>query len=124
MRGALAISFVAIAMIAAGCGGDDDSVESARVVPAAGELTPPARPAGVPAGATYDLLGNEYLKLSTEKATKAATDFVDDNPDECEGADPKRVAAYSTTSVGIDYPLTEPIAELLAEGCAADLQSG
>lgn len=112
-----------MALIAAGCGGDDDSVESAQVVPAAGELTPPARPENVPAGATYDLVGNEYQRLNPEDATTAAADYVEDNPGECEGADPERVAAYATTSVGTDYPLTEPIAELLAEGCAADLQS-
>ena len=123
MRGALATGLAAVALIAAGCGGDDDSAESAQVVPAAGELTPPARPANVPAGASYDLVGNQFQKLSTADATAAAADYVDDNPSECEGADPERVAAYATTSVGTDYPLTEPIAELLAEGCAADLQS-
>ena len=123
MRGALAIGLVAVLLIAAGCGGDDDSVESAQVIPAGGELTPGPRPSNVPAGASYDLTGLEFSKLGTGQATTAAKDYVEFHPKECEGANPERVAAYAITSVGTDYPLTEPIAELLAEGCAADLQS-
>jgi hypothetical protein len=37
-------------------------------------------------------------------------------------ADPVR--RWADVSVGSDYPLNVPIAELLAEGCAAALQSG
>ena len=110
----------------AGCGDDDEST-GPKVIPAAGADTPMETP-GVPAGAAYDVNGNEWLELGDEKRLAAAGDFVADNPTDCKGADgeadPASVADYADASLGTDYPLTSPVAELLAEGCAAALQSG
>ena len=111
----------------AGCGGDDEST-GPKVVPAAGADTPMETP-GVPSGASYDVDGNEWLELGDEKRLAAAGDFVADNPDDCRNpddrdADPAVVRDYADASLGTDYPLTAPVSELLAEGCAAALQSG
>jgi hypothetical protein len=117
-----ALLIVAIALVA--CGGDDEQ-RGATVVPAAGQYaqTDDSTP-GVPPGASYDLTAAEWSKLSEAKQLAAVSDYVDDNPDACEDADPSRVRDYAEVSAGNDYPLTSPVAELLAEGCAAVLQSG
>ena len=111
----------------AGCGGGDEST-GPKVVPAAGADTPMETP-GVPSGASYDVTGNEWLELGDEKRLAAAGDFVADNRGECSNednreADPGVVRDYADASLGTDYPLTSPVSELLAEGCAAALQSG
>ena len=114
-------ALLAAALLAAsGCGGDDDEESPVQPIPAAGENTPPSDPSG----ASYEITGNEYLKLSAARAVVVASDYVADNRDICKGADPTRVADYASATVGNDFPLTEPIGELLAEGCAAELQSG
>jgi len=117
-----AATALVLLLAVAGCGDDDESPDT-QVLPAAGPLTPPSGTPGVPAGSRYDLNGNEYLKLDPKQAEAVARDFVGDRPEDCEGADPGQVAAYATVSVGTDFPLTEPIVEVLTEGCAADLQS-
>ena len=107
----------------AGCGDDDEGPEGAQPVPAAGGQTPPG-----PTGEGYDVTAGQWQKLEAEERFEAAQEFVADNPDECtsgEGtaaADPVR--DYADASAGTDYPLNAPVGELLAEGCAAALQSG
>jgi hypothetical protein len=115
---------LAALVLAAGCGGDDEgSAPPAEPVPAAGELTPAGGTPGVPRGAEYDLRSTAYLELSAKGTVRVASDYIDDNPEDCKGADPGRVAAYTYTAIGTDFPLTAPVAEVLKEGCAADLQS-
>jgi len=127
MRVLLAAALIAIALTLGACGDDDES-SGIEPIPAAGEFTPPDDTPGVPAGASYDVTGNEWLELEDVERFEAAQDYVADHPRECEGpdgfaaADPVR--NYTDSSIGTDFPLTVPIAELLAEGCAAALQSG
>ena len=122
----LSTGLALLALGAAGCGGGDGEVTSADYVPAAGAETPMSTP-GVPPGASYDLSASEWLELDAGARLKAAEDFVADSPDACEGsekaADAESVRDYAEASAGTDYPLNAPVNELLAEGCAADLQS-
>ena len=127
MRIALLTAILAIAIALAACGDEPD--KGVSVVPAAGELTPPDTTPGVPPGSTYDVTGNEWLKLADEERFFAAQDYVADNPDECSNGDGRSASAdavrdYTDSDIGTDFPLNVPIAELLAEGCAAALQSG
>lgn len=109
---------------AAGCGGEDESEPgAAKGVPAAGENTPPAGTPGVPPGASYDLDGRGWRKLSRPEMFSAATDYIADNPEICKGADLGIVTFYVTNSYGADFPLDIPAADVLSEGCAASLQS-
>ena len=121
MRSPLAAVLLALAL-AAGCG-DDDSSSGVQPLPAAGELTPGSNTPGVPTGASYDISSTAYMKLSAKGTVRAASDYIDDHPKDCEGAEPGRVAAYAFTAIGTDFPLTAPVADVLNEGCAADLQS-
>ena len=111
----------------AGC--EDDSEEGGLTVkPAAGAETPMETP-GVPPGSSYDVSGSEWLELDSGERDQAAEDFVADNPDACSGAEDRQASAktvrdYADATLGTDYPLNAPVAELLAEGCAASLQSG
>ncbi|MEO7197303.1 MAG: hypothetical protein ABIZ50_02415, partial [Solirubrobacterales bacterium] len=72
----------------------------------------------------YDLTGDEWLKLDDLERFTAAQDYVAGHPGECEGAAADPVRNFTDSSIGTDFPLNVPIAELLAEGCAAALQSG
>lgn len=123
---AVAAVLIALTLAVAACGDEESSGTEVR--PAAGELTPIGGTPGVPAGAGYDVTGSEWLELEELDRFEAALEFIDDNPDFCTGdrgtaaADPVR--DYADASIGTDYPLTDPMAELLAEGCAAALQSG
>lgn len=118
---------LAVAFAVAGCGGEEDK-GATQFVPAAGENTPPDTTPGVKPGSSYDLNGNEWLKLGDNERFTAAQDYVADHPEECTtgagtaAADPVR--NWADASIGTDFPLNEPIAELLAEGYAAALQSG
>jgi hypothetical protein len=108
----------------AGCGGEEEG-DPAESVPAAGEFTPPSGTPGVPPGAPYDVDGTEWEALGDEQRLAAAEAYAADNPERC-GADPdlEAVADYVTATYGLDYPVYAPAAELLAEACAADSQSG
>ena len=111
----------------AGCG-DDPEEGGLTVKPAAGADTPMETP-GVPPGSTYDVSGSEWIELDSGERDQAAEDFVADNPASCSGAEDREASAktvrdYADATLGTDYPLNAPVAELLAEGCAASLQSG
>lgn len=124
MLRALSILTLALALLAAsGCGGDDDELGKAKGVPAAGANTPPAGTPGVPAGASYDVDGRGWERLSQTEMFTAATDYAEDNPAICSGVDVAAVSFYVTNSYGNDFPLDIPAADLLSEGCAADQQS-
>lgn len=128
MRFVLVAAAVAALGLAA-CGGEESPSGATVYVPAAGENTPAEVTPGVPPGSSYELNGSEWLKLQRDRRLAAARDFVADNPGECERADGRSVAAaavrdWADVSLGTDYPLNAPIAELLAEGCAAALQGG
>ena len=124
MRTVIAKGLTALALtpLLAGCG-DDDSGSGVQPLPAAGDLTPSANTPGVPTGASYDLTSGAYLDLDAKATVTVAADYIDDHPKDCEGADAGRVAAYTFTAAGTDFPLTVPVADVLTEGCAADLQS-
>lgn len=124
---ALAV-FAALALGLLACG-DDEDLGATNFVPAAGADTPPDTTPGVPPGSTYDVNGNEWLKLTDDERFIAAQDYIADSPDECTNSDDRSAAAdpvrdWADGSIGTDFPLNVPIAELLAEGCAAALQSG
>lgn len=116
---------LAAALVLTACGGGEENSGATEFVPAAGADTPPA----APQGSSYDLSGSEWLKLPAARRLLAAEDFVADHPGECENADGRAAAAsvvrdWADVSLGTDYPLNAPVGELLAEGCAAALQSG
>lgn len=126
MSRALTVLAAVAALVAGGCGGGEDPVGAnpdTGSMPAAGENTPPAGTPGVPEGAPYDLAGTQWVNLAEDEQTAAADAYVTDNPDRCEGADPEAVAQYAASSFGVNFPLEVPVADVLAEGCDADLQS-
>jgi hypothetical protein len=120
-RALLATAAACLGLLAGGCG--DEPADQSGAVPAAGELTPSGRTPGVPSGASYDVNGNEWLKLDAGERQAAASDFVADNPEDCKRADAGQVSDYADLVVGTDFPLTEPIAEALGEGCDVTLKS-
>lgn len=126
MRVPLAASLLALVLALglglAACGDDQDL--GVQPLPAAGELTPPNETPGVPSGSTYDVTGSEWLDLEDLERFTATQDYIADHSDECGRAAADPVRNYVDASIGTDYPLNEPIAELIAEGCAAALQSG
>jgi hypothetical protein len=118
---------LASAVLLAACGGSED-MGATEYVPAAGANTPPDTTPGVEPGSSYDLTGSEWLKLPGDQRVTAAEDYVADHPGECRNEDGRdasgeSVREWADNSLGTDYPLNEPVAELLAEGCAAALQS-
>jgi hypothetical protein len=115
---AAATILIALCLGLTACGGDDS--RGATVIPAAGDYaqTEPAS-----SGAAYDLTAAQWLDLSSSKRLAATKEYVADNDDICHGVEPQRVADYAEISAGADYPLTSAMDELLAEGCAAVVQS-
>lgn len=125
---AVVTASIALATSLAACGGEQD-MGATEYVPAAGANTPPDTTPGVEPGTSYDVTAGEWLKLSRNERITAAWDFVADMPDDCRNgdgreADPGLVRDWADSSAGTDYPLNVAVAELLAEGCAAALQSG
>ena len=128
MRIAAATSLTLISLALAACGEEEN--HGATVIPAAGKYAQTdATTPGVPPGSSYDITAAEWLKLSDHERLSVATDYVAANDDPCHGISPggkgpEGVRNYADVSAGSDYPLTAPVAELLAEGCAAVQQSG
>ena len=112
-----------IALPDPGCGDEQTPTGAPERVPAAGPYTPPSGTPGVPEGASYDLDGRKWLKLTQAQQFEAANDYIADNPDRCDGADVAAVVDYVTASYGFDFPPEIEAAEVLAEGCDASLQS-
>ena len=121
-RATILILLAALAMLG-GCGGEQSTVGEAKGVPAAGENTPPSGTPGVPEGASYDVDGYDWKKLSQSEMFTAATDYIADHPEICKGADVGIVSFYVSNSYGIDFPPDIAAADVLSEGCAASLQS-
>lgn len=120
----LALATAALALAAAACGNEAER-GATGYVPAAGAATPD----DAPADAAYALSGSRWQRLSAAQRLRAAGDYVADHPGECQrdgsaAADRAVVRDWADVSLGTDYPLDAPIAELLAEGCAAALQDG
>ena len=105
------------------CGDDEDAAGAPPGVPAAGPYTPPSGTPGVPEGASYDVDGRHWLKLTQAQQFEAATDFIADNPSRCEQVDVGAVVGYTTESYGYDFPPDIAAAEVLAEACDASRQS-
>jgi hypothetical protein len=101
----------------AACGGDEES--GSTVVPAAGEYAQTTS-AG---DASWNVTAGDWLDRSSGERLATVEDYVAGNEDVCGDAAPERVRDYAEVSAGADYPLTAPVDELFAEGCAAVLQS-
>ena len=108
----------------AACGGEDNAPGAPEGVPAAGANTPPSGTPGVPEGATYDIDGYGWEKLTQARKFAAAEDFIAANsPGRCKGASVAQVVGYTTDSYGYDFPRDIEASEVLAEGCDASVQS-
>jgi hypothetical protein len=107
----------------AGCGDEENAPGAPPGVPAAGPYTPPSGTPGVPEGASYDVDGKHWLKLTQAQQFEAAGDFIDDNPSRCEDVDIGAVVDYTTDSYGYDFPPDIEASEVLAEACDASRQS-
>lgn len=120
---AAALASTALLLPLAGCGDGDNTAGAPPGVPAAGPYTPPSGTPGVPEGASYDLDGRHWLKLTQAQQFEAANDYIADNPSRCEGVDVGAVVDYTTASYGYDFPPDIEASEVLAEGCDASRQS-
>ncbi|MGI8726997.1 MAG: hypothetical protein ACR2K6_04880 [Solirubrobacterales bacterium] len=120
MRRCSLTTLIVAAAILSGCGGEDERVK----VPAAGENTPlSTTPAGIEEGAPYDLSAQQFRKRNRGDQFDITDAYVEDNPTRCEGARTADVVGYATVSIGLDFPLTGPVSEILGEGCDAARQS-
>jgi hypothetical protein len=107
----------------AACGDEESAPGASEGVPAAGPNTPPSGTPGVPKGASYDLDGRHWLKLTQARQFEAANDYIADNPTRCEDVDVGAVVGYTTESYGYDFPPDIEASEVLGEACDASRQS-
>lgn len=111
---------LALAALIGGCGGSEQA-EEPRALPSPTEADFPGFDGdGDPA---FDIPSRAWVRSSEDEQTALAAEFVENNPRRCQGADPAAVAAFVSASIGIDYPVQISVAEILPEGCDADLQS-
>jgi hypothetical protein len=123
-RLAAAAACAVVALGVGACGDEENAPGAPEGVPAAGANTPPSGTPGVPEGASYDVDGYEWQKLTQKQRFEAASDFIAaSSPGRCKGADVGQVVGYTTDSYGFDFPRDIEAAEVLAEGCDASVQS-
>ena len=120
MGGRLAIAVAAASLLGPGVGACGDGGQAG-----VGETAPidagsaPGPGAAAPPGAPYDVDGRGWADLQQVGQFQAATAYVNDNPEACEGADVGTVALYVTSAYDADRGPDTPAVELLAEGCEA-----
>ena len=113
-----------LALSLGACGDEEIAPGAPEGVPAAGANTPPSGTPGVPEGASYDVDGYGWKKLTQAQQFRAADDFIAANsPGRCKGASVGQVVGYTTNSYGYDFPRDIEASEVLAEGCDASVQS-
>jgi hypothetical protein len=119
---ALIAALVALALALAACGGDDDD-ETTTTTPTTTAGTTGATGAtgaeGAPEGAAYDITAQEYLDASIPDQIKAMQEFVEDNPDECEGQNAEGGGNFPQ-GVGIAAATVEPdtpMSEVILQEC-------
>jgi hypothetical protein len=118
---ALSAALVALALALAACGGDDDDETTATPTTTAGATgaTGATGAEGAPEGAAYDITAQEYLDASIPDQIKAMKEFVEDNPDECEGQDAEGGGNFPQ-GVGIAAATVEPdtpMSEVILQEC-------
>jgi hypothetical protein len=104
--------------IAAGCGGDDsdDGSAEAPATTAAEQTREPGSPSeGEP---DYTGLGTWWNKLSTAERLDSAQEFIDDNPDNCEGVEAVDLERQTGIAFGYDFPEATPTDAVMLETCA------
>jgi hypothetical protein len=101
------LPLAAIALIAAGCGGDDDDAASE---------TPATDAAGGTAGAPYDISVGEFIAELQPQKQRILNAFVADSAD-CDGVrvDPGFVLLVSAAAIDADQ--AAPLAGLVEEQC-------
>jgi hypothetical protein len=102
------LPLAAVALIAAGCGGDDDA--------GAASETPATDAAGGTAGAPYDISVGEFIAELQPQKQRILKAFVADSAD-CDGVkvDPGFVLLVSAAAIDADQEA--PLAGLVEEQC-------
>jgi hypothetical protein len=121
VRGRFAIAVATASLLAPGVGacGDDGQTGAEEAAPADARDAPGPGGAAAPPGAPYDVDGRGWARLQQVGQFQAATAYVADNPEGCEGAEAGVVALYVTSAYGADREPDTPAVELLAEACDA-----
>lgn len=122
-RHLLAALGAALILIAAGCGGDDDTATSpagatgagGRAAAEDGRAAPGAPEPGEP---SYTALGSYWIELAGQERTEAAVALIADNPEDCRGLDPAELAEQTKLSFAVEFPLNVPVADAMLETCA------
>jgi hypothetical protein len=118
-RAILAAAASLLALGAGGCGEDGGPAEGGEAAPIESGGDPGPGAAAVPPGAPYNVDGRGWIKLQQVGQFQAATAYVADNSESCQGAEVGAVALFVTSAYGGGRPLDTPAAEILAEGCDA-----
>ena len=118
MRPATAALAIVLTVAVAGCGGDEDEPASTTATATEAE-TSTGEPGDPPPGAPdYEGLGTWWTKLSDEERLASATEFIEDNPAECEGLDPVDLERQTGIAYGYDFPAAARVSEVMLETCA------
>jgi hypothetical protein len=116
---ALIAALVALALALAACGGDDDDETTPTTPTTTAGATGATGAEGAPEGAAYDITAQEYLDASIPDQIKAMREFVEDNPDECEGQNAEGGGNFPQ-GVGIGAATVEPdtpMSEVILQEC-------
>jgi hypothetical protein len=105
-------------LIAAGCGDDEGSarITDPTTTPAAEAADEPGAPAeGEP---DYAGLGTWWTGLSGKERLASAAQFIEDNPEDCEGVRPEDLERQTGIAFGYDFPEATPTDAVMLETCA------
>ena len=105
-------------LIAAGCGDDEGS----RIVsePSTTAEAEGADEHGAPAEGEPDYagLGTWWTGLSEKERLASAAEFIDDNPEDCDGVSPEDLERQTGIAFGYDFPEATPTDAVMLETCA------
>jgi hypothetical protein len=125
MHAARLFCLLALVVVVASCGSEDEGTD--RVTGAgppaeteAGGNRDGADEPGAPGPGepVYAGLGSWWVKLGTDARLASAAEFIEDNPGQCGGVAVEDLERQSRIALGLDFPVTTPVSEVMLETCA------
>jgi hypothetical protein len=122
------VAAAVLAALAAGCGGGSTTTSlpattapsgaSGAGGPSGGRVPASDQPGGPETGQpTYTALGSWWKKLPEAKRVASASEFIADDPADCDGVKATDLERQTFVAFAYDYPLNAHVSDVMHDNC-------